>query len=237
MARDLELGILRAVKQLPLSDRKEAELMKNLNHPGIPRMVDFVETGQFCYLVMEYIRGWSLRKCLSDRLPFTKKQILKMGIEAAEILEYLHHLSPPVCYGDLKPDNLILSETGRLYLVDYGSARRIYADQKREVLGTPGYAAPEQFEGHLRPSSDVFSLGRTLKELWEKGYGRPLLLSLLFHHFLNRCCQTIPDSRYPDITSAKTELEKLYTDSYLICFLGSVIFFLSMLVSFLLFYS
>ena len=183
LARDLELGTFWAVKELPLSDKKEAELMKNLCHPGIPRMIDYVEAGQYCYLVMEYIKGCSLRKCLSGRMPFSGKQVLRTGIEAAEILEYLHQLSPPVCYGDLKPENLILSETGRLYLIDFGSARHLYADRKREVLGTPGYAAPEQFEGYLRPDSDVYSLGKMLRELWTIGYGKPLQMTPFFLHF------------------------------------------------------
>ena len=64
LARDMDLGTLWAVKELPMERKKEAKLMRLLEHPVLPKMTDYAERGEFCYLVMEYIRGKSLRQWL-----------------------------------------------------------------------------------------------------------------------------------------------------------------------------
>ena len=64
LARDLELGVLRAVKELPLANKREAKLLRLLDHQALPKMMDYAERGEYCYLVMEYIRGRSLGEVL-----------------------------------------------------------------------------------------------------------------------------------------------------------------------------
>ena len=122
LARDMELGIFRAVKEIPIIKKKEVMLMQRLDHPAIPKIVDCVETEEDCYLIMEYIKGQSLEEILCSEKNFSIQETLARGKEITRVLEYLHNRKPPVCYGDLKPDNLMLSETGHLYLVDLGSA-------------------------------------------------------------------------------------------------------------------
>ena len=56
LAKDMELGIFRAVKEIPLAKKKEAMLMQRLEHPAIPKIVDYMETEEYCYLIMEYIK-------------------------------------------------------------------------------------------------------------------------------------------------------------------------------------
>ena len=123
LARDMELGIFRAVKEIPIIKKKEVMLMQRLDHPAIPKIVDCVETEEDCYLIMEYIKGQSLEEILCSEKNFSIQETLARGKEITRVLEYLHNRKPPVCYGDLKPDNLMLSETGHLYLVDLGSAK------------------------------------------------------------------------------------------------------------------
>ena len=84
------------------------------------KIIDYVETGEYCYLIMEYIKGQSLGELLRSGKRFSLREILALGKEIARVLEYLHSRKPPVCYGDLKPDNLMFSETGHLYLIDLG---------------------------------------------------------------------------------------------------------------------
>lgn len=87
------------------------------------------------------------------------------------VLEYLHGQKPPVYYGDLKPDNLMLSDSGKLYLVDFGSAVFGFGENQRICMGTEGFAAPEQYEGKVNSSSDLYALGKTLQALAGKtGY-------------------------------------------------------------------
>ena len=165
LARDLELGGLWAVKEIPLSGKREAKLLRLLEHPSLPKMVDYLERGEFCYLVMEYIRGKSLGEWLREGRSFSLTEIIESGIAASQVLDYLHNRRPSVYYGDLKPDNLMLSDNGRLYLVDLGSAVFGYREKQRLCMGTRGYAAPEQYQGKMSAASDVYALGKTLAEL------------------------------------------------------------------------
>lgn len=210
LARDMELGIYRAVKEISIDRKREAKLMRLLEHPAIPRIVDYVEEEEFCYLIMEYIRGQSLGEILDSRGAFSTEETLQFGREMAKVLEYLHSRKPAVCYGDLKPDNLMLAESGHLYLVDLGSAMPDYKSEGRECEGTRGYAAPEQYQGRLSPASDIYALGKTLQVLCGK---RNLMIFLYpeFFWFLFRCTRKQEKHRYPDMASVRRILEKLGT--------------------------
>lgn len=133
LAKDMELGICRAVKEIPIAKKKEARLMQHLEYPAIPKIIDYVETGEYCYLIMEYIKGQSLGELLRSGKRFSLREILALGKEIARVLEYLHSRKPSVCYGDLKPDNLMFSETGHLYLIDLGSAMFDHGKENRSV--------------------------------------------------------------------------------------------------------
>lgn len=165
LARDVELGVLWAVKEVPGSGRNEARMLLKLSHIALPKMIDYVETGQGCYLVMEYIRGKSLGEYLKEGRYFSTEEIIKYAMEIAEVLEYLHSRKPPVYYGDLKPDNLMLSENGRLYLVDLGGAVNGYQERQKVCMGTEGFAAPEQYEGKMNAATDIYAFGKTLAAL------------------------------------------------------------------------
>ena len=208
LARDMELGVFRAVKETSIIRKQEAKLMRFLEHPAIPKIVDYVEEEEFCYLIMEYIRGQSLGEILKNKGNFSIEETLRLGNEIAKVLEYLHSRKPAVCYGDLKPDNLMLSENGHLYLVDLGSAMLNYERKGRICEGTKGYAAPEQYQGRVSPASDIFALGKTLQIL----SGRRGLMFFLypeFFWFLFRCTRKQEKYRYQNMASVRKILEKL----------------------------
>lgn len=190
LAKDMELGICRAVKEIPIAKKKEARLMQHLEYPAIPKIIDCVETGEYCYLIMEYIKGQSLGELLRSGKRFSLREILALGKEIARVLEYLHSRKPPVCYGDLKPDNLMFSETGHLYLIDLGSAMFDHGKRKQICEGTKGYAAPEQYQGYLRPGSDIYALGKTLEKLCRKKKWQWIYIRI-FSGF----CSDVPENR------------------------------------------
>lgn len=207
LARDLELGKLWAVKELPLERKREARLMRLLEHPSLPKMTDYTERGEFCYLVMEFIRGKSLKTWIESGRIFSLEEIMRIGIEAAEVLSYLHTQKPPVYYGDLKPDNLMLTEQGQLYLVDLGSAVWGYSDKQRICQGTVGYAAPEQFDGRVHAGSDVYALGRTLSDLCGKHKIRYVMTHLRLGVLLRNCCRKEEKHRYQDMRTVQKQME------------------------------
>lgn len=159
--------------ELKLFER-EAQVLKHLNHPRIPQYRDYFavdrETGDglpWFGLVQEYIPGNSLQQPLNQGQRFTQQQAQQIATNVLEILIYLHELSPPVLHRDIKPSNLILGKDGQVYLVDFGAVqdRATVEGVTFTVVGTSGYAPPEQLWGRAVAASDLYALGATLIHL------------------------------------------------------------------------
>jgi tRNA A-37 threonylcarbamoyl transferase component Bud32 len=141
---------------------REARLLLRLEHPRIARVSDhFIEGGRD-YLVLEYIRGQSLRQLVSQAGPQSEEQVLLWAGEIAQILKYLHDQDPPIIHRDISPDNLVLREDGKLFLIDFGAANEFVGTATGTLIGKQCYIAPEQFRGKAAPASDIYGLGGTL---------------------------------------------------------------------------
>ena len=158
-----------AVKELIRTDpraagisKKETDLLKKLHHPGIAGIVDVIAQKESQLIVMDYVEGHSLDQVLEEQGVCSEREVLDIGIQLCEVLEYLHTRKPPVIYRDLKPSNVMKKPDGKLVLIDFGAAReyRRYSDGDTVLLGTRGYAAPEQYEsqGQTDARTDLYSL-------------------------------------------------------------------------------
>lgn len=147
----------------------EANLMKRLDHPNLPRIVDIIETGQTIYIAMDYIEGEPLDKILKNKGAQPQEAVIEWGIHLAEVLDYLHTRQPAIIYRDMKPANVMLKPDGTVKLYDFGIAREYKEENSSDTvsLGTKGYAAPEQFGGmgQTDARTDVYGLGVTLYHL------------------------------------------------------------------------
>ncbi len=141
---------------------REAEVLRQLDHPGIPKYFGHVATGtgknRTLWLAMEQIDGQSLQAEMDGRR-YSPQEVKEIVDELATILDYLHSLSPPVVHRDLKLTNVLRRKDGRLVLIDFGSVADRIRTIGGTVTGTFGYMAPEQFAGGAGPASDYYSLG------------------------------------------------------------------------------
>ena len=131
----------------------EADILKRLDHPGLPKIVDIIEKKDAIWMVMEFIEGKTLKEILNERGRIEEKEILIWGKQLCEVLSYLHSKKPSIIYRDLKPENIILKKTGRLVLIDFGTAREYcYKNTVCDAmyLGTKGYAAPEHISLEMK---------------------------------------------------------------------------------------
>lgn len=148
----------------------EAQMLTKLRHPQIPQVFAYFEEHGSAYIVMEYITGHDLEMGLSHYRddgtfvagkPRDLKQTLHDGIVVCTLLEYLHSRKPAIIHCDIKPANMIRDrDSNALFLVDFGAAAATNG-----VFGTPGYAAPEQYQQQRSPASDIYALGATLYHL------------------------------------------------------------------------
>lgn len=183
LARDLQTGEQVVIKLLPFGNEmtwddlklfeREAETLRSLNHPSIPKYLDYFElepsSGSGFALVQSYIQAPSLEQHLKAGRSFTATEVRQLAEALLEILDDLHHRQPAVIHRDIKPSNVLLSDrtgnhVGRVYLVDFGSVQSLAtkAGGSITVVGTYGYMPPEQFGGRTTPASDLYSLGATL---------------------------------------------------------------------------
>ena len=151
--------------------KRESLLLTSLEHPSIPTIYDYFydeSLGRF-YLVMKFISGGDLasrlRTAPGGRID--EKTVADWGMQAADVLEYLHSRPKPIIYRDLKPANLMIDgNSGRVMVIDFGIARWVKQEEKGvTAVGTMGYAPPELFGGRVEPRSDIYSLGATLFHL------------------------------------------------------------------------
>lgn len=145
----------------------EANMMKKLDHPALPRIVDIIDNGVTIYVVMDYIEGESLDKILNEYGAQSEEMVVGWAKQLCDALSYLHSQKPPIIYRDMKPANVMLKPEGNIKIIDFGIARE-YKEQNladTTVLGTKGYAPPEQYSGQTDARSDIFALGMTMHHL------------------------------------------------------------------------
>ncbi len=192
-AKDVKRQTVCAIKEMGLSMvqpdereqaienfKSEAKILWGLNHPNLPSFTGFFSEGQRYYMVMEFIDGSTLEELLErNGSPFSERRVLGWARQLCDVLEYLHSQHPPIIFRDMKPGNIMLTRNGRIKLIDFGIARffRSTSPQDTQLLGTPGFAPPEQYgKTQTDERSDVYSLAITLFQLLtntlpEAGFG------------------------------------------------------------------
>lgn len=190
----------------------EANLIKQLDHPAIVRIVDIIDNGDVIYIIEDYIEGETLSSVLETQGAQPQELVIEWAMQICEALEYLHTRKPPIIYRDMKPANVMIKPDGNIKVIDFGIARE-YKDQSLAdtvSLGTKGYAAPEQFggKGQTDARTDVYCLGVTLYhlltgqnpceppyEIYPIRHWNPQLSAGL-EAIIQKCTQLNPDDRY-----------------------------------------
>lgn len=149
--------------------RAEAAAAAKLKHPNIVVVHEVGDYEGQPFFSMEYVAGESLSRIVHRALP-SPQQAAHFAREVACAVQFAHQQG--VLHRDVKPSNVLVDESGRVRVMDFGLAKQIDADEKLTVtgqmLGTPSYMAPEQISGAIAavgPASDVYGLGALLYEL------------------------------------------------------------------------
>jgi serine/threonine protein kinase len=170
--KELRLDGLSVSASAEASDafQREVHLLSQLTHPALPHICEHFQLAERWYIVMEFIAGQTLEEYLYHEplryIPLS--EILHIGIQLCTVLAYLHAQEPPIIFRDLKPSNIMRTPPGKIYVIDFGIARRFKPGKPRDTiaLGSPGYAAPEQYgRAQTTPRADIYSLGVVLYQL------------------------------------------------------------------------
>ncbi len=208
----------------------ELKILRQLNHPNLVRLIDIFDYGNSIILVEDYIQGNTLQARLDEYGAQSEDDVCKWASQICDAFQYLHTLSTPIIYRDMKPSNVMLRPNGDICIIDFGTAREFKNDKSKiedtQCLGTIGYAAPEQFGGHGETDArtDVYNLGATMYHLVTGHYPieppanemRPIreinpALSEGLEEIILKCCHKNKDERYQSCADLKAAVQTRHT--------------------------
>lgn len=207
----------------------ETEMLKKLDHPHLPSIIDVIDREDSFLIVMDYIEGKSLESLLKHGGAQDPNRVIEWAKQLCDVLGYLHSRTPPIIYRDMKPANVMLKPDGNVMLIDFGTAREYKQSSIEDTtcLGTRGYAAPEQFGGHGQTDArtDIYCLGATIYhlvtgqspceppyEIKPLGYWIPSLAGSGLEKLVMKCTRQNPAERYQSCAELMYALEHIHDE-------------------------
>jgi serine/threonine protein kinase len=201
---------------------REARVLASLAHPHIVHVYEFGQAGEWFWFAMELVEGASLRKLLAERA-LTAKQSLAIVTQICAALQYAHDRG--VVHRDIKPENVLVDRAGAVKILDFGLSKVAGAKpgdtltRTDQVMGTPHYMAPEQWErpGEVDHRADIYALGVVFYELLtgELPLGRfeppskKVEIDVRLDEVVLRSLAKEPERRYQQASEVKTEVERV----------------------------
>lgn len=192
---------------------QEANIMKTLDHVGIPRITTIEEEGDSLFIIMDYVDGMSMKAWLVQKGKINQDVTLLWMRQITQTMMYLHNRKNPIFYRDMKPDNVMIQTDGNLKILDFGISMVLKGkdDVIEKALGTKGYAAPEQSKRGLKCDlrSDIYAMGKTMyymltginpsqvdKDNLKRVREIDPTIDEEVQDIVEKCCQENPNKRY-----------------------------------------
>lgn len=232
LCKNNRLGNLWAIKEVnsqwknKIDFLAEPNILKNLNHMGIVRIIDIFYEADNLYIVEDYIEGKTLKEHVDTNGPLSSELVADISLQLCSILDYLHSFNPPIVYRDLKPSNIMIKPSNKIVLIDFGIARIYKEGQESDtmILGSKGYIAPEQILNvQSNAQTDIYSLGASMffmltgksislptELMFEENYPNHADKSLV--RIIQKASAIEPESRYSDVKLMIPELNVIKAD-------------------------
>jgi len=153
-----------ASQRVTAAFERKANTLASLNHPTIPTIYDYFQEGRRSYLVLAHVEGKDLETIIEEAdagLP--EAQVRTWAIQICDLLSCLHKRQPPLLFRHLEPTKIVVKEDGHLMLIDPDIIET--SEEQDRMEGTPGYTAPERYQGVAEPASDIYALGVIIHHL------------------------------------------------------------------------
>lgn len=205
----------------------EVEALKVLDHHGIPKVIEVLETDDYFFIIQEYIKGKSLRQIIEENDEIPEETSILWMSDIADVLLYLHNMG--YIHRDIKPTNIMITEDGEVKIIDFGIAKNMNTVDEidKNVVGTRNYTAPERYD--RRPAdkrSDIYGFGSTCYYLATgsaplevtSNSKKPLRVMIKnlenvespgIRNIISRCIDINPDKRYQDFNEIRYQLKRI----------------------------
>lgn len=204
-------------KVLQVENFEVYKKVKELNIMDIPKIYEIIKLDNMLVIIEEYINGSSLKEILDTSKVLSETEVISYIIDLINILEELHSSSPIIIHRDIKPSNIMINQDGILKLIDFDISRVHKTDKSTDtiILGTYGYAAPEQFGFNQSDErTDIYSIGATMNMMLTGKLPTEDLYKGPLRKIISKCTQLDPNKRFQSISKLKNELlkeQKKYT--------------------------
>lgn len=201
IVRNKQNGLICVKKPISMENKGIFDFLKNHPNRYMPRIYECLELNESFIIIEEYITGDHLGN-LVEKEAFTEKEALQIVEELCCALRILHHAEPPIICRDLKAENIMLTDKNEIKLVDFDIARRYKKGLKKDtcLMGTEGYAAPEQY-GYKQTDcrTDIYALGVLLNYLILKTFPIEKIVDGSIGEIVQKCIEIDPDKRYQSV--------------------------------------
>lgn len=182
------------------------KVLTGITHPSIPQVYEVARDGEKAIVLEEFIRGTTVADILMNGL-FNERGVKKIIGDVCDALGVIH--SRGIVHRDIKPENIMITDEGRVKLIDYDASRLFKCGQSRDtqVIGTTGYAAPEQFGlAQSDERTDIFAVGVLMNVMLTGEHPAQKLYRGKLSKVIEKCIQLDPDKRYSDARELKKAL-------------------------------
>ena len=186
--------------------------IKNIQSIYMARVYEIFKCDDTLVVIEEFINGRTLQQIIDNEGPLNEDVAIKYIMDLCSILDILHNQNPPIIHRDIKPSNIIIDNNGILKLIDF-DVSRVYRDEKNRdthILGTKGYASPEQFGFEQTDCrSDIYSVGVLINVLTTGKYMKEQLNDGRLRHIIEKCTNISPDNRYKSVKELQIALNDI----------------------------
>lgn len=196
----------RLVKRSVMGAGEVYFVLRSLFHPNISNVYDVFKSKTGVTVLEEYIDGQTISEYLADNLysPDGVKAVIRSLCDA---LDFLHNHK--IIHKDIKPENVMVDSNGNVKLIDFDAARiyKHYQSKDTQIIGTTGYAAPEQYGiNQTDERTDIYALGVLMNVMLTGEVPERKLYNGKLKKVIIKCTQTIPDNRYQSVVELKRNL-------------------------------
>lgn len=183
-----------------------------INHRNTPKVYELIELDKTLYIIEEFINGNTLQEILKSEGPLNEERVIGYVLELCDILSVLHNRKFPIIHRDIKDSNIIISNDNVVKLIDF-DVSRTYKEEGNEdtyILGTKGYASPEQFGfDQTDCRSDIYSLGVLMNVLTTGDYPKNKKNTGKLKNVIEKCTYIAAEKRYSNVIELKEELIRI----------------------------
>lgn len=211
LIRNRTTDILYLLKRIHRYDVSVFAYLKQHPHPNIAKIEDFIEDNGVLLVIEEYIQGHTLEQLLSTHPSQDEDTVLPIVASVCQALIHLHTLPNPIIHRDVKLANIMIDSHSHVTLVDFDVSRFYKAEMNTDttILGTEGYAAPEQFGFKQTDArSDIYSLGIVMNYLLTGMHPKEFLYSGSVNKIIQKCINFDPNNRYKSVNDLYQDILK-----------------------------